>query len=48
MISALFSPGTHLEGTTVAIAIAFLALRVGVVLLWPAALISLALWTRAR
>ncbi len=39
-VSTLFSPGPHTPWTSLGIAAAFLILRVFVVLLWPAAVVS--------
>ena len=39
-VSTLFSPGAHTPWTSLAIAAGFLILRVFVVLLWPAAIVS--------
>lgn len=39
--TSLFSPGAHTPWISLAIAACFLVLRVYVVLLWPAALVSL-------
>jgi hypothetical protein len=39
-VSSLFSPGQHTPWASLGIAVGFLSLRVFVVLLWPAALVS--------
>ena len=47
-VATLFSPGPHSPLASLALATAFVVLRVFVVVLWPAALISTLLWLRER
>ena len=47
IVSAMFSPGAHISRTTILVVGLFLVLRVYVMLLWPAALISLVAWLHA-